>query len=64
MAKWIKNPEITCGKLMRWRASVTEIQCSKCKHWALQWAEVLPYDFCPHCGTEMKGGLEWYEHRK
>lgn len=53
-SEWIKNPSVSCGKIMNWRASVIECQCPKCKKWCLKWATVLDYDFCPNCGADMR----------
>lgn len=56
MNKWINKKVISCGKIMRLRASVIECQCPECKRWCVKWEEVYDYDFCPHCGKSMRGG--------
>ena len=56
MSKWIKNPTVSCGTILRWRANVVECQCPKCNRCCLKWEEVFDYDFCPNCGADMKGG--------
>lgn len=58
MSKWEKGEPISCDKIMRWRASVTECQCPECKRWCLKWSDVFDYEKCPHCGENMKGGAE------
>lgn len=54
MREWLKNSPVSCGKIMKWQASVIECQCPKCKKWCLKWATVLDYDFCPNCGADMR----------
>ena len=55
MSKWKKGELISCGRIMRWRASVIECQCPKCKRWCVKWADTIDYEKCPHCDTDMRG---------
>jgi predicted RNA-binding Zn-ribbon protein involved in translation (DUF1610 family) len=56
MSKWINKKIVSCGKILRLQANVTECQCPKCKRWCLKWADTNDYEKCPHCGQDMRGG--------
>lgn len=56
MSKWVKGEPISCGELMRMRASVKECVCPECLRWCVKWADMSDYEKCPHCGADMIGG--------
>lgn len=58
MSKWKKGEIISCGRIMRLRASVIECQCPNCKRWCLKWVDTVDYDFCPWCSANMMTGGE------
>ena len=54
--QWVDKSIVSCGNLLRWRASVVEHKCPYCHRYSQRWAGVCESEYCSNCGKKLSDG--------